>query len=74
MTTIGVQFSDGTSGRFNVKGDEFHPEMWEKFLFEFPDGTLKEGQINDVGGEATEGARVQDGIFSVDARTIAVEV
>jgi len=40
-------FNDGSSCRLRVvHGDPFEPREGERFLFEFPEGTLKEGTVH----------------------------
>jgi hypothetical protein len=65
-------FKDGTLQHFHIHGEGFDPRPGEVFLFEFPEGVLKEGTIRfeeDVPGET-----ILDGVFDAASRTIAVEV
>jgi hypothetical protein len=48
-THIAVNFSDGSSGQFSVRGEAFRPSTDELFLFVFPDGAQKEGRVRSLG-------------------------
>lgn len=68
-------FSDGTACRLDViHGDRFEPRDGETFLFEFPEGTLKEGAIHfESPPEACWDRPPFRGIYDRDAKTVALE-
>ena len=71
-----VRFGDGTTCRLGVvHGDRFEPREGETFLFEFPDGRLKEGTVNapvTVWSDAR--VPVRSGVYDCKSRVVSLEV
>jgi hypothetical protein len=71
-----ARFADGTVCRLEaVHRDSFNPREGEVYLFEYPDGALKEGWIHFVHPPEVccESPRVQ-GIYDQRTRIVALEV
>ena len=71
-----AQFNDGTACRLEaVHGDRFEPCDGERYLFEFPEGTLKEGTIHfGHPREACCDNHPRHAVYDRRTRIVAVEV
>jgi hypothetical protein len=69
-------FNDHTACRLAVvHGDDFEPRPDDRFLFEFPDGTLKEGVVRiDDPLEPRHDMMSLRGTYHRDAKTIMLQV
>lgn len=69
-------FNDGTACRLEtVHGDAFEPREGERFLFEFPEGALKEGAIHyGHPSEACYDNPPRRAVFDRRTKIIAIEV
>ena len=70
-------FDDGSTRSFkSIHGLELGSGDGGRYLFEFPDGTIREGTLREAIDEppTTEGHHSGSGIYDPASRTIAVEV
>ena len=71
-----ARFSDGSACRLEaVRGDGFEPREGDTYLFEFPEGALKEGTIHF--GHSPEvycWAVPRTGVFDRRSKVVALEV
>ena len=68
-------FKDGTVCCLDkVHGEGFDPKDGEIFLFEFLDGSLKEGAVHtEAPSKVTEAGPVYNAIFDRETRTVSIE-
>ena len=71
-----AKFNDGTACCLEViRGDRFEPREGDRFLFEFPEGALKEGTVHFAEPEGpccdTRSLRA---VFDRRAKIVAIEV
>lgn len=71
-----AKFNDGTACRLDaVHGDRFEPREGDRFLFEFPEGNLKEGTIHfGRPQEACWDDPPCRGVFDQKAKTVSIKV
>lgn len=71
-----VTFDDGTSCRIaRVRGDHFEPCEGEPFLFEFPEGSLKQGAVSAEGAAwFLEHLPLHDCVFDAQSRIVSLEI